>query len=58
VVWTFETWTDIVNESLLVTSFVIGEFNSPPGQTPGIKEQSVVDLYEKPELLFFGPDGT
>jgi glutamate dehydrogenase len=27
-----------------------------PGQTPGIKEQ-LVDLYGKPELLFFGPDG-
>ncbi|KAJ8081071.1 NAD-dependent glutamate dehydrogenase [Marasmius tenuissimus] len=26
-----------------------------PGQTPGIKEQ-IVDLYDKPELLFFGPD--
>ncbi|KAE9389948.1 hypothetical protein BT96DRAFT_967873 [Gymnopus androsaceus JB14] len=28
-----------------------------PGKTPGIKE-TLVDLYEKPELLFFGPDGT
>ena len=27
-----------------------------PGQTPGIKER-LVDLYSKPELLFFGPDG-
>lgn len=27
-----------------------------PGQSPGIKEK-IVDLYEKPELLFFGPDG-
>lgn len=27
-----------------------------PGQTPGIKEP-LVDLYGKPELLFFGPDG-
>jgi glutamate dehydrogenase len=26
-----------------------------PGQTPGIKE-CLVDLYAKPELLFFGPD--
>ena len=26
-----------------------------PGQTPGIKEK-IVDLYGKPELLFFGPD--
>ncbi|KAH7926488.1 NADH-dependent glutamate dehydrogenase [Leucogyrophana mollusca] len=26
-----------------------------PGQTPGIKER-LVDLYGKPELLFFGPD--
>lgn len=26
-----------------------------PGQTPGIKE-TIVDLYGKPELLFFGPD--
>jgi len=26
-----------------------------PGQTPGIKE-NIVDLYEKPEILFFGPD--
>lgn len=26
-----------------------------PGQTPGIKEP-IVDLYGKPELLFFGPD--
>lgn len=28
-----------------------------PGQTPGIKER-LVDLYGKPELLFFGPDGS
>ena len=28
-----------------------------PGQTPGIKE-AIVDLYGKPEILFFGPDGT
>jgi len=27
-----------------------------PGQTPGIKGP-IVDLYGKPELLFFGPDG-
>jgi glutamate dehydrogenase len=27
-----------------------------PGQTPRIKEP-LVDLYGKPELLFFGPDG-
>jgi glutamate dehydrogenase len=27
-----------------------------PGQTPGIKEK-LVDLYGKPQLLFFGPDG-
>ena len=26
-----------------------------PGETPGIKER-LVDLYGKPELLFFGPD--
>ncbi|KAI0075077.1 NAD-dependent glutamate dehydrogenase [Panus rudis PR-1116 ss-1] len=26
-----------------------------PGQTPGIKEK-LVDLYGKPEMLFFGPD--
>ncbi|TEB24207.1 glutamate dehydrogenase [Coprinellus micaceus] len=26
-----------------------------PGKTPGIKEQ-IIDLYGKPELLFFGPD--
>jgi NAD-specific glutamate dehydrogenase len=26
-----------------------------PGKTPGIKED-IVDLYEKPEILFFGPD--
>ena len=26
-----------------------------PGQSPGIKE-TIVDLYGKPELLFFGPD--
>ncbi|KAF7293987.1 NAD-specific glutamate dehydrogenase [Mycena kentingensis (nom. inval.)] len=26
-----------------------------PGQSPGIKEK-IVDLYGKPELLFFGPD--
>ncbi|THU78369.1 NAD(P)-binding protein [Dendrothele bispora CBS 962.96] len=26
-----------------------------PGKTPGIKE-SLVDLYDQPELLFFGPD--
>jgi glutamate dehydrogenase len=28
-----------------------------PGQSPGIKER-LVDLYNKPEILFFGPDGT
>lgn len=28
-----------------------------PGQTPGIKEP-IVDLSGKPEILFFGPDGT
>ena len=27
-----------------------------PGQSPGIKEQ-LIDLYGKPEILFFGPDG-
>ena len=27
-----------------------------PGQSPGIKER-LVDLYGKPEILFFGPDG-
>ena len=27
-----------------------------PGQSPGIKER-LVDLYAKPEILFFGPDG-
>ena len=27
-----------------------------PGQSPGIKEK-IVDLYGKPEILFFGPDG-
>ena len=27
-----------------------------PGKTPKIKEL-LVDLYGKPELLFFGPDG-
>lgn len=27
-----------------------------PGTTPGIKNP-IVDLYSKPELLFFGPDG-
>jgi len=27
-----------------------------PGKTPRIKE-CLVDLYGKPELLFFGPDG-
>lgn len=27
------------------------------GQSPGIKER-LVDLYQKPEILFFGPDGT
>jgi glutamate dehydrogenase len=26
-----------------------------PGDTPGIKEP-LVDLYNKPEILFFGPD--
>ena len=26
-----------------------------PGQSPGIKEK-IVDIYGKPELLFFGPD--
>jgi hypothetical protein len=26
------------------------------GQSPGIKER-LVDLYNKPEILFFGPDG-
>lgn len=26
-----------------------------PGNSPGIKEE-IVDLYKKPEILFFGPD--
>lgn len=26
-----------------------------PGKTPGIKEP-LIDLYNKPEILFFGPD--
>ncbi|KAJ8456442.1 hypothetical protein ONZ45_g18719 [Pleurotus djamor] len=39
----FEKYVDAVIDLLI------------PGQTPGIKEQ-IVDLYGKPELLFFGPD--
>ncbi|KIM85567.1 hypothetical protein PILCRDRAFT_816763 [Piloderma croceum F 1598] len=39
----FEKYVDAVVDLLI------------PGQTPGIKEQ-IVDLYNKPELLFFGPD--
>ncbi|ESK95661.1 nad-specific glutamate dehydrogenase [Moniliophthora roreri MCA 2997] len=39
----FEKYVDAVIDLLI------------PGQTPGIKEQ-LVDLYGKPELLFFGPD--
>jgi hypothetical protein len=27
-----------------------------PGQSPGIKER-IVDLFNKPEILFLGPDG-
>ena len=26
-----------------------------PGQSPGIKEK-IIDLYGRPEILFFGPD--
>lgn len=39
----FEKYVDAVLDLLI------------PGQTPGIKEH-LVDLYGKPELLFFGPD--
>ena len=39
----FEKYVDAVIDLLI------------PGQTPGIKEK-LVDLYGKPELLFFGPD--
>ncbi|PPQ79211.1 LOW QUALITY PROTEIN: hypothetical protein CVT25_002817 [Psilocybe cyanescens] len=39
----FEKYVDAVIDLLI------------PGQTPGIKEP-LVDLYGKPELLFFGPD--
>ncbi|KAN0087658.1 Glutamate/Leucine/Phenylalanine/Valine dehydrogenase domain containing protein [Tylopilus felleus] len=39
----FEKYVDAVIDLLI------------PGQTPGIKER-LVDLYGKPELLFFGPD--
>ncbi|CAA7258824.1 unnamed protein product [Cyclocybe aegerita] len=39
----FEKYVDAVVDLLI------------PGQTPGIKD-SLVDLYGKPELLFFGPD--
>ncbi|KAI0694831.1 Glutamate/Leucine/Phenylalanine/Valine dehydrogenase-domain-containing protein [Earliella scabrosa] len=41
----FEKYVDAVIDLLI------------PGQTPGIKEK-LVDLYGKPELLFFGPHGT
>ncbi|KAG9315692.1 NADH-dependent glutamate dehydrogenase [Chiua virens] len=39
----FEKYVDAVMDLLI------------PGQTPGIKER-LIDLYGKPELLFFGPD--
>ena len=39
----FEKYVDAVIDLLI------------PGQSPGIKER-IVDLYGKPELLFFGPD--
>ncbi|EIW81085.1 NAD-specific glutamate dehydrogenase [Coniophora puteana RWD-64-598 SS2] len=39
----FEKYVDAVIDLLI------------PGQTPGIKER-LVDLYNKPEILFFGPD--
>ncbi|KDE06845.1 glutamate dehydrogenase [Microbotryum lychnidis-dioicae p1A1 Lamole] len=39
----FEKYVDAIIDLLL------------PGQSPGIKE-TVVDLYKKPEILFFGPD--
>ncbi|OCH90429.1 NAD-dependent glutamate dehydrogenase [Obba rivulosa] len=39
----FEKYVDAVIDLLI------------PGRSPGIKEQ-LVDLYEKPEMLFFGPD--
>ncbi|EGO23766.1 NADH-dependent glutamate dehydrogenase [Serpula lacrymans var. lacrymans S7.9] len=39
----FEKYVDAVIDLLI------------PGQSPGIKER-LVDLYNKPELLFFGPD--
>ena len=39
----FEKYVDAVIDLLI------------PGQTPGIKEQ-IVDLYPKPEILFFGSD--
>jgi glutamate dehydrogenase len=39
----FEKYVDAVLDLLI------------PGQSPGIKER-LVDLYQKPEILFFGPD--
>lgn len=39
----FEKYVDSILDLLIV------------GETPGIKEK-IVDLYKKPEILFFGPD--
>ncbi|KAE9389825.1 hypothetical protein BT96DRAFT_946579 [Gymnopus androsaceus JB14] len=49
----FEKYVDL----FIFTNYVIIGNRRPanPRKTPGIKE-TLVDLYEKPELLFFGPD--
>ena len=41
--------TDVLMEQSILDLLI-------PGQSPGIKER-LVDLYNKPEILFFGPDG-
>ena len=50
----FPLWWIWVADDRVITQAIIDLLI--PGQTPGIKEP-LVDLYEKPELLFFGPDG-
>ena len=57
----FEKYVDVRVEPLHRSSYALTSITQAvidlliPGQTPGIKEK-LVDLYGKPELLFFGPD--
>ena len=48
--WTRHSWS--ISDQLLQAMIDL----LIPGRTPGVKGE-IVDLYNTPELLFFGPDG-